>query len=81
MSSAAESVMKMFIMSLGNFGDTYSALECTDHNVSGKVGVCMDAAGGEGGGGAGRWKIWTGEFNLVYPSCVCITCVCVCACV
>ncbi|XP_068237254.1 transient receptor potential cation channel subfamily V member 5 [Palaemon carinicauda] len=37
MPTAAESVMQMFIMSLGNFGDIYSALECTDHEVTGKV--------------------------------------------
>ncbi|XP_071540423.1 uncharacterized protein nan isoform X2 [Panulirus ornatus] len=37
MPTAAESVMLMFIMSLGNFGDIYSALECTDHEKTGKV--------------------------------------------
>ncbi|XP_045115765.1 transient receptor potential cation channel subfamily V member 5-like [Portunus trituberculatus] len=37
MPSAAESVMKMFIMSLGNFGDTYGALDCTDHTTTGKT--------------------------------------------
>ncbi|XP_069188418.1 transient receptor potential cation channel subfamily V member 5 [Procambarus clarkii] len=37
MPTAAESVMQMFIMSLGNFGDIYSALECTDHEITGKV--------------------------------------------
>ncbi|XP_050701806.1 transient receptor potential cation channel subfamily V member 5-like [Eriocheir sinensis] len=37
MPNAPESVMKMFIMSLGNFGDSYSALDCTDHDVTGKI--------------------------------------------
>ncbi|XP_047499811.1 transient receptor potential cation channel subfamily V member 3-like [Penaeus chinensis] len=37
MPTAAESVMQMFIMSLGNFGDIYPSLECTDHEVTGKV--------------------------------------------
>ena len=36
-----ESVMVMFIMSLGNFGDLYWALECTDHEVSGKVRILL----------------------------------------
>ncbi|KAG7169642.1 Transient receptor potential cation channel subfamily V member 5-like [Homarus americanus] len=37
MPTASESIMLMFIMSLGNFGDVYNALECTDHEISGKV--------------------------------------------
>ncbi|CAL4146029.1 unnamed protein product, partial [Meganyctiphanes norvegica] len=37
MPNAAESVLMMFIVSLGNFGDLYSALECTDHEITGKV--------------------------------------------
>ncbi|XP_076042112.1 uncharacterized protein LOC143026009 [Oratosquilla oratoria] len=37
MPSPAESVMAMFIMSLNNFGDVYDSLECTDHEISGKI--------------------------------------------
>ncbi|KAL7635754.1 UNVERIFIED_CONTAM: hypothetical protein RMT77_013571 [Armadillidium vulgare] len=36
-STPVESVMTMFIMSLGNFGDLYSAIECTEHEVTGKI--------------------------------------------
>ncbi|KAA0195328.1 hypothetical protein HAZT_HAZT002922 [Hyalella azteca] len=37
LSTPVESVMNMFIMSLGNFGSVYEGTECTAHETSGKV--------------------------------------------
>ncbi|KAF2362077.1 Ankyrin repeat [Trinorchestia longiramus] len=37
LSTPVESVLNMFIMSLGNFGSVYEGTECTAHETSGKV--------------------------------------------